>query len=105
MERCLEPSPPQYRARPPAVVDGFWRRYIDLLRKQGVKEGGARWYKLRAEQYIKAFPDKPLTTHTPSDVESTCAGPVSESVLGVAPVRMVNAIHNVFNILWASQRR
>lgn len=100
MERCLEPSPPQYRAPPPAVADGFWRRYIDLLRKQGVKEGSARWYVLRAEQYIKAFPDKPLTTHTPSDVETYLRQAGRKVGLqGWQYLQMVNAIHNVFNIL------
>jgi hypothetical protein len=31
--------------------------------KQGVKSSVARWYVIRAEQYIKTFPNKRLSNH------------------------------------------
>ncbi len=46
----------------------FWDRFIERLNKHGVKQCNARWYVIRAEQYIKAFPDKRLAEHTVEDV-------------------------------------
>lgn len=46
----------------------FWDRYINLLHKQGVKPPADRWHVLRAEQFIKAFPDLKLSGHTPESV-------------------------------------
>ena len=49
-------------------VKKFWDRYIELLAKQGVKETARRWYVMRAERYIQAFPDKKLARHTAEDI-------------------------------------
>lgn len=49
-------------------ADRFWDKFIAGLLKQGVKETEARWCVLRAEQYIRAFPDKRLADHTVDDV-------------------------------------
>jgi integron integrase len=49
-------------------ADRFWDRYIEFLQKQNIKEPADRWYVKRAEQYIAAFPDKKLVSHTPDDV-------------------------------------
>jgi integron integrase len=52
----------------PDPVERFWDRYLELLSKQGVKESTRRWYVLRAEHYIKAFPDRKLARHTAEDI-------------------------------------
>ena len=42
----------------------FWDRYLAFIARKGViKPSAARWYVIRVEQYIKAFPDKRLATH------------------------------------------
>ena len=59
---CTHPS------TAPDPVERFWDRYLELLLKQGVKESAQRWYVLRAEHYIKTFPDKKLARHTAQDI-------------------------------------
>jgi hypothetical protein len=54
---------PNPTSRPTNAVDRFWDRFINNLRKQGVKEKQLRWYVIRAEQYRKAFPDRRLVHH------------------------------------------
>ncbi len=49
-------------------VERFWDKYIELLRKQGIKESASRWYVKRAEHYIKSFPDKKLAHHSAEDI-------------------------------------
>ena len=49
-------------------VERFWDRYLELLKKQGIKETAWRWYVMRAEHYINAFPDKKLLQHTAEDI-------------------------------------
>jgi len=46
----------------------FWERFLDRARKNGVKDSALRWHVLRAEQYLKAFPDKRLAEHSAEDV-------------------------------------
>jgi integron integrase len=46
----------------------FWDRFIDRARKNGVKESAIRWHVRRAEDYLKAFPDKRLGEHTRADI-------------------------------------
>ena len=50
------------------VVERFWDKFIDSVRKIGAKESALRWYVRHAEQYLKAFPDKRLNLHTCEDV-------------------------------------
>ncbi len=47
----------------------FWVYYIDNLRIIGVKEDFMRWYVMHAEEYLRAFPGKIITTHTVDDVQ------------------------------------
>jgi integron integrase len=48
--------------------DGFWDRYVANIRAKGVRSTAARWYVIRAEQYLQAFLHKRLADHTPQDV-------------------------------------
>ncbi|MFO7530206.1 MAG: hypothetical protein R6W86_15630 [Marinobacter sp.] len=38
----------------------FWRRYRSILLSRGVKSASVRWYVMRAEQFIRAFPGRRL---------------------------------------------
>ncbi len=51
-----------------SAADRFWDRFIANLQKQGVKDKHLRWYVIRAEHYIKAFPDKRLARHSAEDI-------------------------------------
>lgn len=51
----------------------FWDRYIGILHKQGVKPPFDRWHVVRAEQFIRAFPDCKLAGHTPDSVSAYLA--------------------------------
>ena len=53
---------------PTDAIDRFWDKYIKYISDQGVKQSITRWYVIRAEQYIKAFPNKRLAEHKPGDV-------------------------------------
>jgi len=50
------------------AVRRFWDRYLELLRKQGIKPPADRWYVIRAEAYIKANPERRLAEQTSDDV-------------------------------------
>lgn len=52
------------------AVRNFWDRYIKRLEKQGINLKTGRWYVIRAEQYLKAFPDLKLRAHSPDEVQS-----------------------------------
>lgn len=41
-------------------ASSFSDKYIQTLLNQNVKASVARWYVIRAEQFLKAFPDKKL---------------------------------------------
>jgi hypothetical protein len=43
------------------AIERFWDRFVDHAKKIGVKETALRWHVLRAEEYLKAFPDKRLS--------------------------------------------
>jgi hypothetical protein len=49
-------------------VDRFRERFIDLERKNGVKDTAVRWYVRHAERYLKALCGKRLAEHTREDV-------------------------------------
>jgi integrase len=49
-------------------VDRFWERFIDLARKNGVKDTAVRWYVRHAERYLEALSGKRLAEHTREDV-------------------------------------
>ncbi len=46
----------------------FWSRYRNALIKQGVKPSSVRWYVLRAEQFIRAFPGRRLAELGPDEI-------------------------------------
>lgn len=47
----------------------FWDNYTLFLIKHGVSKGSVSWYVLRTKQYISAFPDQHIRTHTGLHVE------------------------------------
>ena len=54
---------PEGNSTTPSAVDRFWDRFIANLEKQGVTGDFLRWHVIRAEHYIKAFPDLRLAQH------------------------------------------
>ena len=78
-------------------VERFWDRYIELLVKQGVKESARRWYVMRAERYIQAFPNKKLALHTAADITNYLEEMGRSGGLKDWQYRqMVDAIRNLF---------
>jgi hypothetical protein len=49
-------------------VDRFRERFIDLARRNGVKDTAVRWYVRHAERYLKALSGKRLAEHRRKDV-------------------------------------
>lgn len=54
-------------------VERFWDNFIDKTNSYGVPPNQTRWYVIRCEEYIKAFPDKRLATHSEEDLENYLA--------------------------------
>lgn len=54
---------------PTSYTQEFWDNYAIFLLKQGIKEGSIKWYVLRTKQYIAAYPDKNVRTHTQHQAE------------------------------------
>ena len=48
----------------------FWDGFLEAVRAQGVKAPYDRWYVIRGEQYLKAYPDTPLSMHRPDEVNA-----------------------------------
>lgn len=46
----------------------FWDRFIQRLHKQGIRPPFDRWYVVRAEQFIRAFPGRRLAEITAGEV-------------------------------------
>ena len=44
----------------PKASAEFWEQYRDVVISQGVKPTAARWYAVRAERFIAAFPGRRL---------------------------------------------
>lgn len=51
-------------------IEKFWDKYIQLLISKGIKNHTIRFHVIWAERYIKAFPDKKLASHAPTDIAS-----------------------------------
>ena len=51
-----------------SAEERFWRRFVDRVRTNGVKEAALRWHVRRAEAYLTAFSGKRLGWHTREDV-------------------------------------
>jgi hypothetical protein len=81
-------------------VERFWDRYIELLNKQGVESTATRWYVLRAEQYIKAYPDKQLLEHKAVDVSDYLQKVGrSDNILDWQFLQVVDAIQKLFQLV------
>ena len=46
----------------------FWSRFSKHLIQKGIKPESVRWYRIRAEQFIRAFPRRRLASLTPDDI-------------------------------------
>ncbi len=78
----------------------FWDKYIKHLADIGVKPSVSRWYVIRAEQYIKRFPNKKLLDHSPEDIicylkEQGGNGKISDWQF----CQLVDAIQKLFEIV------
>jgi integron integrase len=51
------------------IITRFWDNYLEKLNTYGVKSAVLRCHVQHAEQYIKAFPDRRLATHTAQNIE------------------------------------
>ena len=51
-----------------SATELFWERFTKHIIKQGVKGKFRQWYIICAKQYIEAFPDKRLATHTADEI-------------------------------------
>jgi integron integrase len=81
-------------------IQKFWDNYINSLKDIGIKGNVIRWYVIRAEQYIKAFPDKRLAEHSPKEVEGYLAQQGRADGLEDWQFRqIVDAIQNLFAML------
>jgi integron integrase len=79
------------------AIERFWDRFVDRARKKGVKEPALRWHVLRAEEYLKMFPDKRLSDHSAQDV-----GGYLEEVGrkgGIADWQFVQIVDTIENVL------
>ena len=47
----------------------FWENYSLFLLKQSISKKYITWYVLRTKQYIAAFPDQHIRTHSAQNVE------------------------------------
>ena len=85
---------------PTDAIDRFWDKYIEYIADQGVKQSITRWYVIRAEQYIKAFPNKRLADHKPRDVNDYLKEQGRLDRIEDWQFRqMVDAIQNLFAML------
>lgn len=48
----------------------IWQRYIQALKDRGFHERRARWYVIRAERFLQAFPDQDPSGRTADDLDS-----------------------------------
>jgi len=61
------------KSNPETAAGRFWDRYIDLVRKEGIKQPADRWHVKWAERYIERFKGRKLATHIPADVNGYLA--------------------------------
>ncbi len=84
----------------------FWDRYRNILLSQGVKPASVRWYVLRAEQFIRAFPGRRLAELEPDDISGYLARKGQISTLQAWQFRQtIDAIQNLYSIVnaeWAA---
>ncbi len=81
-------------------IKRFWDNYINRLEHIDIKSNVSRWYVIRAEQYIKAYPDLRLAEHGPEEVASYLEQQGRTKGLEDWQFRqMVDAIQNLFAML------
>jgi hypothetical protein len=54
----------------PGTDAKFSGGFLEAVRAQGVRAPYDRWYVIRGEQYLKAYPDTSLLMHRPDDVKA-----------------------------------
>jgi hypothetical protein len=59
---------PEVSTTSKVAIKRFWDQFVDRARGNGVKGAALRWHVLRAEEYLKTFPDKRLSEHSAEDV-------------------------------------
>ncbi len=80
-----------------SAVDRFWDKFIDRLLQNGVKDQLTRWYVIRAEHYLKAFPGRRLAQHTADDVTGYLEKMGRNSdILDWQFAQVVDAMQNLF---------
>jgi len=52
-----------------AAIAWFWNQYIAIIHEKGIKEPFDRWFVIRAQHYIEAFPDKRLALYNRDDLK------------------------------------
>ena len=87
---------PDIRTIPKDAINRFWDQFIERGKRKGIKEAAMRWYVLRAEQYLKAFPDKRLAAHSTEDVKGylETSGRI-DRLTDWQSVQIVDAIQNL----------
>jgi len=89
------------------AVRRFWDRYIQKLEKQGVKPKVLRWYVIRSEEYLNAFPGRKLATHGPDDVRAYLEDVGRRKGLeDWQHHQIIDAIQNMFELIevkWSGQ--
>ena len=87
---------PEVRTTSKVAIKRFWDRFVDRARGNGVKGAALRWHVLRAEAYLKAFPDKRLSEHSAEDVTGYLEGVGrKEGIADWQFVQIVDAIQNL----------
>ena len=87
----------------------FWENYTLFLVKQGISKKYVNWYVLRTKQYIAAFPDHAIRTHTARQVEEYLNKVGRETQLKPWQFRqIIDAIRILFSLAlkqgWANVR-
>ncbi len=82
------------------AVRSFWDRYVQHLVKNGVPPKVTRWYVIRVEQYIKAYPGRKLASRGPAEVISFLEKQSKNTRLKDWQFRqIVDAMQNLFEML------
>ena len=82
---------------PSRFSKGFWDVYIQKLQNMGINPRFQRWYVIRAEQFLKSFPDKEVSQLIPDDVVTFLQRAGREKQFSDWQFRqVVDAIRNLF---------
>ncbi len=50
--------------------ENFWVQYFKILKLAKVEDHKLKWFRIRAEAYIKSYPDTPIRSHSPQMVDA-----------------------------------